>query len=652
VKFKVSLKIKIILAFVLLVILMMATVTYTFTIRELALRVEQVKLRMERLANNIATIRSVEADDWAIYQTYIDHQVKLNPDIIYISIVDEIGEMKAHALNIDWIEWESDRRPNKFEQAEMIQQLERRQISPESQRDFESKSVNILIGQQNLGTVNVGFSLVELNDEMHSNLVRNFELGFFFIVVAIVFAFLFSLKVVRPLGKLTQAMQQVAEGDFEQEIQIESRDEIGEMALTFNSMMKGLREKELIENFGRDLAFTIELEKITALITRQITRALDAKMGILFLRDKGQRHDFRLVHLEPRRNVDRLNLECPNALCQFFHDSPAPQRLDAFQAFPEFTRQILAIPVSANQVIVSPIIVKEQVVGIFILFYKHSEFFATENKFLSTLIGQGGFAIENALLLEELTQQEQMKRELEIARTVQQSLLPQQQLQIAGLELDGICIPATEVGGDYYDFFLLNDHTLGIAIADVVGKGTSAAFYMAMVKGSMLSLTRLFQSPRALLIELNRQLYGKMDRKVFITMMYAIVDLQEKLFFLARAGHNSLLMKSGTKGNVQCLTPKGIGIGLDAGPVFDKMVEEQAIPITSGDRFVFYTDGISEAMNHQREEFGEERLTALIQTLQHEPAVATRQKIIAEIETYVKNEPRHDDMTMINLRIL
>ena len=491
-KFKVSLKLKIIFVFVLLVILMMAAVTYIFTIRELSLRVAQVALRMERLANNIASIRSVEADDWDVYQTYIDHQLRLNPDIVYISIVDEMGDLKVFALNIDWIEWNSAQRPTRVEQAEMIQQLERRQIASESQRDFESKSVNILVGDQNLGTVNVGFSLVELNDEMQSNLLRNFELGLFFIAVAIVIAFLFSIQVVRPLGKFTTAMQKVADGDFGQEILVESRDELGEMAHTFNSMTKGLREKEFIENFGRELAFTIELAKISEFITRQITRVLNAKLGMLFLRDKTPGDDFKLNHLEPEQVFTSLKLECKPTLCQFFHKSSAPLLLDSFQSFPEFTEQILAIPINAKQIVISPIIVKEQVVGIFVLFYQQAEFFATENKFLSTLIRQGGFAIENALLMEELTQQEQMKRELEIARQVQQSLLPQQQLQIAGLELDGICIPATEVGGDYYDFFVINEHTVGMAIADVAGKGTSAAFYMALVKGSMLGADAAF----------------------------------------------------------------------------------------------------------------------------------------------------------------
>ena len=136
-------------------------------------------------------------------------------------------------------------------------------------------------------------------------------------------------------------------------------------------------------------------------------------------------------------------------------------------------------------------------------------------------------AIENALLLNELTEQERLKRELEIARTVQNSLLPQSNPEISGLDIDGLCIPATEIGGDYFDFFPLDNHTLGIAIADVTGKGTSAAFYMAVVKGIMLSLTPIFSSPQQLLSELNRRLYGTMERKIFVTMIYGIFDIKK-----------------------------------------------------------------------------------------------------------------------------
>ena len=311
--FKISLRLKIASLFLLLVIAMMAAVTYIFTIRELNLRVEQVKLRMERLANNIATIRSVETEDWEMYQSYIDNQLKLNPDIVYVAIFNEQNELKAHSLNMDWLDVGSNQTLTKMEEINIVLRLEQRQLAEESQKDLESKSVNIIIGEKNLGTVKVGFSLVELNDEMRANLYRNLELAIIFVILSIIASYFISQKIVKPLGKLTQAMLKISQGDLNQKIHIDSRDEIGKMAETFNFMTRGVQEKELIENFSRELGFTIELEKIAQLITKRLTQALNARQGVLFLREKvyAKNGDIFLLTSKPE-SFDKLQIQSSN----------------------------------------------------------------------------------------------------------------------------------------------------------------------------------------------------------------------------------------------------------------------------------------------------------------------------------------------------
>jgi len=649
--FKISLKLKIASLFVFLVIAMMITVTYIFTIGEMNVRVEQVKLRMERLANNIATIRSVETEDWDVYQTYIDNQLKPSPDIVYVAIFDEKDELKVHALNTEWIDLGVQQQLDKYEQANIVRKLDQRQIAEESQKDLESKAVNIIIGEQNLGTVKVGFSLVELNDEMRNNLTRNFQLAIIFIILAIVTSFFMSHRIVTPLGKLTNAMLKISRGDLNQDLRIKSRDEIGEMAKTFNYMAKGLQEKEMIENFSRELGFSIKLEKILSLITKRITLALNTKSSYLFLRGKNQPFNFHLISAYPKSSRVEITLDCSQSLCKYFQTTPNPQPLSNFRNYSEFLDQLKIIKEIRDYSLISPIIIKEVVIGLFLLSAKKREVPYTkgEKKFLSTLIRQGGFAIENALLYEDLTEQERLKRELEIARLVQQKLLPQTKPQIAGLDIDGVCIPAAEIGGDYYDYFLINNHTIGIAIADVTGKGTSAAFYMAVVKGIMLSLTSIFTSPKQLLSELNRRLYGKMDRKIFITMIYAIIDLRKKVLKFARAGHNALIVRNAENSSVECLTPDGIGLGLEQGDLFDSTISEQHIKFQTGDAFIFYTDGISEAMNGQREEFGEERLVDIIVQTNHQSSAFIRERIIDTINTFAQGAPQHDDITMVTV---
>ncbi len=653
-KIKFSLKYRIALSIVMLIVVIMGTVTYVFTIRELGLRVEQVKLQMNRLANNIATIRSVQTEDWSVYQNYINNQLKLNPDIVYIAIFDEHMNLKAHVLNTEWVDLELDRALTHVEEANIVMQLDRRQIAKESQKDFESISVNILSGDRNLGVVKVGFSLVDLNDAKQRNLRWNFGLAVLFIVCAMGISFVMSQRIVRPIGKLTDAMIQISRGDLNQEVHIRSRDEIGEMAETFNYMAKGLQEKTQIEMLGSDLNYVMELDKIAKLVNKRIAQALEATSGYLFLKDKKDRMKFKLTSAYPDTPPKQVTFRCHETDCKHFIKDSHPQFLIDFCHFPEMQKEIEKLTDLDNRGLLVPMIIKDEVLGLFVLGPKKtgSRYSKHEQQFLMTLVRQGGFAIENANLLDDLTEQERLKHELDIARRVQQNLLPKSNPKLAGLDIDGLCIPATEIGGDYYDFFVLNDHTLGIAIADVTGKGTSAAFYMAVVKGLMLSLTAIHTSPRQLLIDLNQRLFGSVDRKVFITMIYAIVDVSKQVIRFARAGHNALLMHRSEPANTVCMIPEGIGLGLEQGSLFAKSLGEQTMPYRTGDVFLFYTDGVSEAMNSHRNEFGEEKLIQCIDQVKSENAVQIRESILKSIRNFVHGAVQNDDITLVTLRAI
>src|SRR5205809_4501339 len=157
-----------------------------------------------------------------------------------------------------------------------------------------------------------------------------------------------------------------------------------------------------------------------------------------------------------------------------------------------------------------------------------------------------------------------MEEELRIARQIQMSLLPRGPLDFPGISMTALCVPAREVGGDYYDFFNVGDRQLGVLIADVSGKGTSAALYMAELKGLMLSLSQIYQSPRQLLIEVNRIISENLDTRSFITMMYAVIDLELGVMTFARAGHTPLMFVRSTNPvpAAQVFMPNGLVVGL------------------------------------------------------------------------------------------
>ena len=261
-------------------------------------------------------------------------------------------------------------------------------------------------------------------------------------------------------------------------------------------------------------------------------------------------------------------------------------------------------------------------------------------------------------LLRQAAEKKRLEEELRIAHEIQMSLLPQGPLVMTGLSVTALCVPAREVGGDYYDFLPLDDDRVGVLIADVSGKGTSAALYMAELKGLVLSLSEIHTSPRTMLIALNRIIANHLDARSFITMTYAIVDLRARTITYARAGHTPLIYVPGTcadggQRQVRILAPDGmvVGLKLDNGEMFERHLIEETIPLQSGDLFLLFTDGISEAMNARDDLFGESRLGRLVETHAHLSSEELRERVLREIAAFVGDAPQHDDMTMILLKI-
>ena len=261
-------------------------------------------------------------------------------------------------------------------------------------------------------------------------------------------------------------------------------------------------------------------------------------------------------------------------------------------------------------------------------------------------------SIEN--LLQTAAEKKRLEEELRIARQIQMSLLPRGPLEFSGIGVTALCVPAREVGGDYYDFFPLGPDRLGVLIADVSGKGTSAALYMAELKGLVLSLSQIYQSPRQMLLEVNRIISENLDTRSFITMTYAVLDLAVGTMTFARAGHTPLLYFRADGTRTDVLTPSGLVVGLrvpGATEKFADLLEEQCVELKKGDVIVLYTDGITEAMNQNSDLFGDARLGRIIAEHGHLDAADLRERILREIEAFVGAADQHDDMTMILIKV-
>lgn len=249
-----------------------------------------------------------------------------------------------------------------------------------------------------------------------------------------------------------------------------------------------------------------------------------------------------------------------------------------------------------------------------------------------------------------ISERERLQQELRIARDVQMSLLPKSTPVIPGLDIAARCVPAQEVGGDYYDFVPLNGGRLGVVIGDVSGKGTEGAFYMTLTKGFLKAVVRASESPALVLTQANALFCENVDRGNFISMVYATLEARGSAVTFARAGHNPVILYRARSASAEFFQPKGIALGLEPGEVFAKTIEEVSLPLEPGDVLVLYTDGFGEAMNPKGEQYGEERLQTSIVRLSGRPAGEILEGILSDVRSFVGRANQHDDMTMVIVR--
>ena len=273
--------------------------------------------------------------------------------------------------------------------------------------------------------------------------------------------------------------------------------------------------------------------------------------------------------------------------------------------------------------------------------------------FIGVVSGRSGREVKEYVpsYIEELAQQERMEHELKLAQQVQMSFLPRKMPRVRGLDVAAMCLPALEVGGDYYDFVEVAPGRLAVAVGDVSGKGIQAAFYMTLAKGFVQTLCRDGNSPAEVLRRLNTLFCENAPRGTFISMIYGIVDVEAQTFAFARAGHNPVILKRSPSQRPELFQPAGMAIGLTSGPRFDATIEEVTLDLCPGDALVFYTDGFSEAMNRVKEQYGDDRLARKVGDVGQRPASGILRLVSEDVHRFVEEAGRHDDMTMVVVKL-
>lgn len=431
------------------------------------------------------------------------------------------------------------------------------------------------------------------------------------------------------------------------------------------------KEREAVISFlhkiGERITHSIDLQGSLEIITNFIVEYTHAESGAIFLLNEEENalrakvviglfpplhqtteHAFtKRKFLTERIMRDRVNLG--EGIIGYVAQSGVTQLITDPQNDPRVPH---SSDVSIASLMVAPLKIKDKVLGVMALVNKRDglSFDERDKSLLESLSDQAAVTVDIVKLYDRLAKQQRIEQELRVAHEFQKLLLPKECPNVAGLDMAAMSEPALEVGGDYYDFLWVDQDHLGIVIADVSGKGIPGALVMSMLRSTLRAESRNNLSPAAVLKVVNEYIRTDTQVNVFITMMYAIIDIHSQRIRFARAGHEPLVRFSAANEKPDCLTPNGIALGLVGEDIFNITVDSE-INLAEGDVVVLYTDGVVEAMNNASEEYGQPRLLKVAGGSRHGDAKGVLDTVMADIREFTKELPQHDDITMIVLKV-
>ena len=279
--------------------------------------------------------------------------------------------------------------------------------------------------------------------------------------------------------------------------------------------------------------------------------------------------------------------------------------------------------------------------------------FKQEQTLLSTLASHAAICLSNVLRYKYLEVKARLEGELEAARNIQQSLMPHETPTIPRLELAGAYIPAYEVGGDYLDYFQAHDGSWVIMVADVCGKGVPAALLMSVLRSIARVEARSSFSAKKLLCAVNESICLNINERSFITALTLVIKADGTSMTYARAGHAKLIrMNTGTD-RVDVIDSKGLALGImQDSTEFSIHLEEQTIPLLKGETYLAYTDGLTEAVDEQKNTYGQHRLINTMLELKSGTPEQLVNGFLTDIRLFTRNQPAHDDLTLMAMRVV
>ena len=411
-------------------------------------------------------------------------------------------------------------------------------------------------------------------------------------------------------------------------------------------LKRAVEELSILNDVALAVSSTLALNEIVDLIVQKSVKHLRVEQGAVLLIDKQEEEaPMRTMIRRAQSDYAGIPYRLGDQITGWMLKNQQPLMVNDLATDGRF--RVPAEAATMRSLLCVPLRLKGRMIGVLSVFNKHGgDPFTEGDSRLLTIIGaQSAQVIENARLYEEEQALGRIEQELETARTIQEKLLPKAPPIVSGYDLAGRSAPARQVGGDYFDYFSRDGRGTVICLADVSGKGISAALLMANVQAAIRSLSLSDASLTKRLEHANQLLYNSTASDKFVTMFYSVLDAEKHELTYTNAGHNPPLLIS-SDGSVQELTAGGPVLGILPGFSF----EESRVAFAPGDLLLIYSDGFSEAANTKFEEFGDGRLKDLAVAHRGEPAERLIERIVSEVQAFSGEAPQSDDMTIVVVR--
>jgi sigma-B regulation protein RsbU (phosphoserine phosphatase) len=331
---------------------------------------------------------------------------------------------------------------------------------------------------------------------------------------------------------------------------------------------------------------------------------------------------------------------------QLLADAAADPRVVVHEDAALKVRSVIAVPLRFRDRFFGVLAVANSVGG--------EPFTQTDFSLMQSLAEQAALALHNAEFLHFQIEKKQLDLDLSLASGIQQMLLPREAPRLRGLDLDARYMSAQKVSGDFYDLLALSETRLGIAVADVSGKGIPASLLMAICRTNLRQIASRHTSPAETLKELNRAMGGDMQRGMFITMLYAVVDTTRGEVTLARAGHELPLISrpSAATGVAlgEFIGSEGMPLGMVPDEIFSSVIADRTETFQPGDTLVLYTDGLTEAPNDDDKEFSGARLADAVRALHTRSAREINDGLLESLQRFTGTPLLRDDLTLVTVK--